>query len=122
MLIFMPRYTEPVFPVKKVVGLTADLAERIRDYRFRERIDSENEAIRQLIEAGLKAGEKIPIRNAKPSGSDGGAEPSGSSKAGKSAPRSRKASAPERQSAPAAPAKPPSKEAQLRALREQGLR
>jgi hypothetical protein len=30
-------------------------AVRIRDYRFEQRIEPENRAIRQLIEAGLKA-------------------------------------------------------------------
>ena len=51
----MPRYTETIFPVKKVVNLTAEQAQRIRDYRFAQKIDSENEAIRRLIEAGLGA-------------------------------------------------------------------
>lgn len=55
---FMPRYTEPIFPVKKVVGLTAEMAERIRDFRFDHRIESENEAIRRLIERGLQAAER----------------------------------------------------------------
>jgi hypothetical protein len=49
----MPRYAETVFPVKKVIALSNEMAERIRDYRFTERIESENEAIRRLIEAGL---------------------------------------------------------------------
>src|SRR6266853_804169 len=51
----MPRYTETIFPVKKVVNFTAEQAQRIRNYRFAQQIDSENEAIRQLIEAGLGA-------------------------------------------------------------------
>ena len=42
-------------PIKKVVGFDPDLLERVRDYRFEQRIESENEAIRRLIEAGLKA-------------------------------------------------------------------
>ena len=50
----MARYTETVFPVKKVLNLTTEQAERIREYRFAHRIESENEAIRRLIEAGLK--------------------------------------------------------------------
>ena len=49
----MARYTETIYPVKKLVPLTAEQAQRIRDYRFAQQIDSENEAIRQLIEAGL---------------------------------------------------------------------
>ena len=48
------------YPVKKVIGLTAEMAERIRDFRFTHRIDTENEAIRRLIELGLKAAEKQP--------------------------------------------------------------
>jgi hypothetical protein len=48
----MPRYTSTIYPVKKVVSLTNEQAQRIRDYRFNERIESENEAIRRLIEAG----------------------------------------------------------------------
>jgi hypothetical protein len=51
----MARYTEPVYPVKKLVPLTTEMAERVREYRFEQRIESENEAIRRLIEAGLKA-------------------------------------------------------------------
>jgi hypothetical protein len=47
---------ESIFPVKKLVPLTADLAERIKTYRHDQRISSENEAIRQLIELGLKSG------------------------------------------------------------------
>ena len=49
----MPRYTSTIYPVKKVVNLTAEQTQRIRDYRFAERIESENEAIRRLIDAGL---------------------------------------------------------------------
>jgi hypothetical protein len=51
----VPRYTETIFPVKKVVGLTAALAEQISEYRHKHRISSENEAIRRLIELGLQA-------------------------------------------------------------------
>src|SRR4029077_10623295 len=66
----MARYTSTIFPVKKVVNLTAEQAKRIRDYRFAQQIDSENEAIRQLIEAGL--GRANPA--APSSGSSGGAK------------------------------------------------
>src|SRR5256885_17202904 len=54
----MPRYTETVFPVKKVVALTAEMADRMREFRFVNRVESENEAIRRLIEAGLNAAAK----------------------------------------------------------------
>lgn len=46
---------ERPYPVKKLVGLTAELAAQIADYRYGHRIPSENEAIRRLIELGLKA-------------------------------------------------------------------
>jgi hypothetical protein len=51
----MARYTEVVFPVKKLVALTAQMAEAIEDYRFSQRLPSEAEAIRRLIERGLAA-------------------------------------------------------------------
>jgi hypothetical protein len=54
----MARYTQQVYSVKKLVPLTREMAERIRDYRFTERIESENEAIRRLIEAGLSTSGK----------------------------------------------------------------
>ena len=74
MFIFMPRYTETVFPVKKVVALSTEMAGRIRDYRFAQRLPSENEAIRRLIEAGLKMADPLPIRGLKSGGGDSGAE------------------------------------------------
>jgi hypothetical protein len=40
-------------PVKKVVGFDPELLERMRNYRFDQRIATENEAIRRLIAAGL---------------------------------------------------------------------
>lgn len=46
---------EPTFPVKKLVNLTEELAKRISDYRFDERLQSDNEAIRRLVELGLDA-------------------------------------------------------------------
>lgn len=44
--------------MKKLVGLTEEQAERISNFRFGNRLNSENEAIRQLIELGLQAVEK----------------------------------------------------------------
>jgi hypothetical protein len=99
----MPRYTSTIFPIKKVVNLTAEQAERIRDYRFTQRLGSENEAIRQLIEAGLGKGQV-------------GTPSSGSTPNSTKKPAARK-----RAPAPKAQALPMSKEAQIRALREQGL-
>ena len=54
-LCFMSR--KPAYPVKKLVGMTEEMSERISDYRFGNRLGSENEAIRQLIEKGLAAAE-----------------------------------------------------------------
>jgi metal-responsive CopG/Arc/MetJ family transcriptional regulator len=40
---------------RKIVSLPAHLAKAIEDFRFGERISTEAEAIRRLIEAGLEA-------------------------------------------------------------------
>ena len=40
---------------RKIVSVPAELAEAIADFRFGERISTEAEAIRRLIEAGLHA-------------------------------------------------------------------
>ena len=56
-------------PIKKVVGFDPELMERVRNYRFDHRISTENEAIRQLIEAGL--GKAKPGEPASSSGSGG---------------------------------------------------
>jgi len=42
----MPRYTSIINPVKKVVNLTVEQSQCTRDYRFEQRIEPENEAIR----------------------------------------------------------------------------
>jgi hypothetical protein len=110
----MARYTETIYPVKKLVPLTAEMAEAIRAYRHQQRISSENEAIRRLIEAGLEA---IGTRG----GPRSGGSPPGSSTrkpaspAKTAAPRAKKPTASDRQATPAQ-----TKEAQIRALREQG--
>jgi hypothetical protein len=104
----MVRYTSTIFPVKKVVNLTAEQAKRIRDYRFAHQIDSENEAIRQLIEAGLG---KAP--SSEPSGGGG-------SEGGENPPPSSKSAAPPARKEPAPKTAPTSKLEQIRALREQG--
>ena len=41
--------------VKKIIYLEEALAEQVTEYRWVERLDSEVEAIRILIRAGLKA-------------------------------------------------------------------
>jgi hypothetical protein len=50
---------EAVFPIKKLVNLTEEQAKRISDFRFDERLPSENEAIRRLVELGLEAAKRI---------------------------------------------------------------
>lgn len=49
---------ETVYHIKKLVNLTEEQAKRISDFRFAMRLNSENEAIRQLIEMGLDAAER----------------------------------------------------------------
>ncbi|WP_345229452.1 hypothetical protein [[Roseibacterium] beibuensis] len=44
--------------MKKLISLSQDQADQIRDCRFDKRIDSETEAIRKLIELGLEAARK----------------------------------------------------------------
>lgn len=44
-----------IYPVKKLVNLTEEQAKEIVDFRFENRLASENEAIRQLIALGLEA-------------------------------------------------------------------
>jgi Arc/MetJ-type ribon-helix-helix transcriptional regulator len=40
---------------RKPVSLPPDLAKAVEDYRFENRFNTESEAIRRLIELGLKA-------------------------------------------------------------------
>lgn len=54
---------EPTYPVKKLVNLTEEQAQRISSYRFENRIASENEAIRRLIELGLDGATRAPAKN-----------------------------------------------------------
>src|SRR5438477_8505875 len=90
---------------RKLVSLPAELSRAIEDYRFTNRIGSESEAIRRLIETGLgKAKATAPGG----SGAGGTRKPRSTGKT--AAPRK----APERKAAPA------SKLDQIRALREQG--
>jgi hypothetical protein len=87
------------------------MAEAISEYRHQQRISSENEAIRRLIEAGLG---KAPA-SAPPGGSTPGNTRKPAS-AGKTAtPRAKKPTASDQKASSAQ-----SKEAKIRALREQG--
>src|ERR1700674_3828511 len=91
--------------------MTPNELEALDDWAFANRIRSRGEAIRRLIEAGLG---KTPA-NA-PSGSSTPGSARKPTSAGKStAPRAKKPTASDRQASP-----PSSKEAQIRALREQG--
>jgi metal-responsive CopG/Arc/MetJ family transcriptional regulator len=47
----------PTDKPKIIFVMEEDLLKRIEDYRFENRINSRSEAIRTLIEAGLKAAE-----------------------------------------------------------------
>jgi hypothetical protein len=51
----MPRPKSIDEAVRKMVSVSAETAKAIDDYRFGNRIRSEAEAIRRLIEAGLAA-------------------------------------------------------------------
>ncbi len=46
---------EKTMDTRKIVSLPARLAEAINDFRFDQRINTEAEAIRILLEAGLQA-------------------------------------------------------------------
>ena len=46
---------ESTYPVRKLIYLTDDMAAQVAEYRFAMRLQSENEAIRRLIQAGLDA-------------------------------------------------------------------
>jgi len=46
---------EPTYTVKKLVAMTPEMAQSIDAYRFEQRIKSESEAIRLLINRGLAA-------------------------------------------------------------------
>jgi hypothetical protein len=61
----MPRPKVLGDATRKMVSLPAQLAQAIEDYRFNHRVKTEAEAIRRLIEAGLTAEDKIPIRSRK---------------------------------------------------------
>ena len=45
----------PETTVRKLVSIPREVWEKVDDYRFENRIKTESEAIRRLIELGLKA-------------------------------------------------------------------
>ena len=42
-----------LYPIKKLIAITPETAQAIEDYRFENRLKTEAEAIRRLIETGL---------------------------------------------------------------------
>jgi hypothetical protein len=96
---------------RKIVSLPADLARAIEDFRFANRMKTEAEAIRRLIELGLTGA----AGTAQPGGSDPGSDGKPDGTGERAAPRATQPAVPDRE---AKPAPPRSKEAQLRALRE----
>ena len=100
MIATMPRPL--TFPIKKLIGFDPELWKRIQEYRFNARINTESDAIRELIAAGL--GKAAAVSSESGSGSPRKPRSTGKS----TAPRK----APERKAAPS------SKLDQIRALRE----
>lgn len=49
----MPK--PPTLTEKKLIAMSESMVAAIREYRFQNRIDTESEAIRQLIHTGLAA-------------------------------------------------------------------
>ena len=60
----VPREKE--MDTRKIVSLPAQLAKAIEDFRFGERISTEAEAIRRLIEAGLDAYKRKSAKSGEP--------------------------------------------------------
>jgi hypothetical protein len=58
-------------PNRRQVGLDDELWERVTNYRFERRLDSESAALRELVELGLEVAERkqaSATRPAKPKG------------------------------------------------------
>jgi hypothetical protein len=53
-----------LYPVKKLIAITPEMARAIEDYRFANRLKSEAEALRQLLELGLRS---APAKRTTPS-------------------------------------------------------
>jgi len=47
-------------PHRRQVGLDDELWERVTNYRFDRRLDSESAALRELVELGLEVAERKP--------------------------------------------------------------
>ena len=57
---------ESLYPVRKLISLSEEQAQRVADYRFDARLKSENEAIRELIDRGLADSEKRQTSSERP--------------------------------------------------------
>ena len=53
-------------PNRRQVGLDDELWERVTNYRFERRLDSESAALRELVELGLEVAERRPTPATKP--------------------------------------------------------
>jgi hypothetical protein len=53
-------------PHRRQVGLDDELWERVTNYRFDRRLDSESAALRELVVMGLEAAERKPAPAKKP--------------------------------------------------------
>lgn len=61
MVSFMAKIGRPKLMAERVqVSLTPELAAAVDEFRFGNRIGSESEAIRRLLERGLEAEKKAP--------------------------------------------------------------
>jgi hypothetical protein len=58
---------ETLYPVRKALQFTTEQWEKVRAFRFEQRISTEAEAVRRLIDLGLESG-KGRKRPAKPAG------------------------------------------------------
>ena len=59
---------DTAFPIRKALSFTAEQWERVKSFRFDERIATEADAVRRLIELGLEAAKRSA---AKPKGRKG---------------------------------------------------
>jgi Arc/MetJ-type ribon-helix-helix transcriptional regulator len=50
---------ETSYPVRKMVSISEEMAKAIEEYRWQNRISSEAEVIRQLLQRGLDGGGKV---------------------------------------------------------------
>jgi hypothetical protein len=56
---------DPIYPVQKLIYLTDEQFAQVKDFKFSQRLDSDNEAIRRLIALGLEAARQRQKETAK---------------------------------------------------------